>query len=84
VVGLRFGYEDREFLLAPRGEGRQHQPRHRVGALSIRWLPAPLGLGGYCKTVTVLFAEESWPNEEEQEDEELGAWKPSFHRWRRR
>jgi hypothetical protein len=40
--------------------------------------------GGYDKTLTVLFAEESWPDEEEQEDEELGSGEPSFHRSRRR
>lgn len=42
-----------------------------------------VGLGSYGKTLTVLFGE-GWPDEEEEEDEELGEWNPTFHRSRRR
>lgn len=42
-----------------------------------------VGLGSYGKTLTVLFAE-NWPDEEDEEDEDLGAWEPTFHRSRRR
>jgi len=42
-----------------------------------------VGLGSYGKTLTVLFAED-WPDEEDEADEELGAWDPTFHRSRRR
>lgn len=42
-----------------------------------------VGLGSYGKTLTVLFAED-WPDEEDEEDEALGAWEPTFHRSKRR
>ncbi len=43
-----------------------------------------VGLGSYGKTLTVLFAEHSWPDEEDEEDEELGAWNPTLGRSRSR
>lgn len=43
-----------------------------------------VGLGSYGRTLTVLFAEESWPDEEDEEDEHLGDFEPKFHRSRRR
>lgn len=42
-----------------------------------------VGLGGYGKTLTVLFAE-GWEDEEEDEEGDPGAWEPTFHRSRRR
>lgn len=42
-----------------------------------------VGLGRYGKTLTILFAED-WPSEDEEEEEQLGAWDPTFHRSRRR
>lgn len=42
-----------------------------------------VGLGSYGKTLTVLFAED-WPNDEDDEDDELGEWNPTFHRSRRK
>jgi hypothetical protein len=42
-----------------------------------------VGLGSYGKTLTVLFAED-WPDDEEEEEDDLGAWEPTFHRSRRK
>lgn len=33
--------------------------------------------------LTVLFAQD-WPDEEDEVDEELGEWNPTFHKSRRR
>ncbi len=43
-----------------------------------------VGLGGYGRTLTVLFPAGVWPDEEEEDEEEVGAWEPTFHRSRRR
>ena len=39
-----------------------------------------VGLGSYGRTLTVLFADEEWPDAEDGEEEELGTWEPTFHR----
>lgn len=43
-----------------------------------------VGLGSYGRTLSVLFADEPWPDEEDEEEEELGAWEPTFHKSKRR
>lgn len=42
-----------------------------------------VGLGGYGKTLTVLFAED-WPDEDEEEEDDASEWNPRFHKSRRR
>lgn len=43
-----------------------------------------VGLGGYGRTLTVLFPEGDWPDEEEVDEEDPSAWEPTFHRSRPR
>lgn len=38
-----------------------------------------VGLGSYGRTLTVLFSEEPVLDDEDQEDEKLGNWGPTFH-----
>ena len=43
-----------------------------------------VGLGSYGRTLTILFSDSPVPDEEDDEDEEIGSWDPTFRRSRRR